>query len=442
MKTGILTIFVLEIIALNMVISLPVNAYAGTIIVPDQYPTITSAIGNATNGDTIFIREGIYEEHSLIIDKSISIVGQDAEGTVVRNIDPEFWDPSQSDFPQLSPVLEVKSDFVEIFNLTIIGNGTGIMGKGSNIKIDGNTIRAPGGLYLNGSNQTIAQNKVCAAVTLINCSYGIIHRNIISEGVSIGNPHILEAFSGQSGSNLVYDNIIEGTVSIQSNKNTVVKNNARGITIINGSFNEIYLNNFTQGKRGIWMANGFNNTIYANSVKSNEVGVIMQEDSSFTFSGIPNKRGQTANNTIYHNNFLNNSLQVERANAVGFIPQTEYDEKQPLVDYLGKTNNHFDNDQEGNYWQDYNAADIDNNKIGDKPYLLGNSIIDRYPLIEPFNTYTVALSLPDWVSITPQLEQQTEPQYDGTAIAMGSSICLTLAILGVIVFKKRRKIFK
>lgn len=43
----------------------PVKAQSKTIVVPDDYPTISSAIQNATNGDTVYIRSGTYTENEL-----------------------------------------------------------------------------------------------------------------------------------------------------------------------------------------------------------------------------------------------------------------------------------------------------------------------------------------------------------------------------------------
>ena len=47
--------------ALCLNVPLPVTAESQTLVVPDGYPTISSAIGNATDGDTIFVKKGIYE---------------------------------------------------------------------------------------------------------------------------------------------------------------------------------------------------------------------------------------------------------------------------------------------------------------------------------------------------------------------------------------------
>ena len=48
---------------------------SATIIVPDNYPSITAAIGNASAGDTILVRTGTYFENP-VIDKSLTLQGE------------------------------------------------------------------------------------------------------------------------------------------------------------------------------------------------------------------------------------------------------------------------------------------------------------------------------------------------------------------------------
>mgnify|MGYP003887738503 CR=1 FL=1 len=53
-----------------------VNFRYGEIVVPDDYPSIQSAINAADSGDEIYVKSGIYYEN-LIINKSISLIGED-----------------------------------------------------------------------------------------------------------------------------------------------------------------------------------------------------------------------------------------------------------------------------------------------------------------------------------------------------------------------------
>ena len=63
------------------------NSYSYTnqnnmIYVPDDYPTIQEAINNAKQGDTIFVRIGIYNEN-IIVDKSINLIGENKNKTII-----------------------------------------------------------------------------------------------------------------------------------------------------------------------------------------------------------------------------------------------------------------------------------------------------------------------------------------------------------------------
>jgi hypothetical protein len=55
----------------SMVTFLDVKAQGRTIIVPNDYGTISNAVGNATDGDTILVKSGTYEESNLVTNKSI-----------------------------------------------------------------------------------------------------------------------------------------------------------------------------------------------------------------------------------------------------------------------------------------------------------------------------------------------------------------------------------
>ena len=58
------------------------TARGRTITVPDEYPTIQAAIGNATDGDTIFVKKGTYHEN-IGIDKQVSLIGEDRDSTII-----------------------------------------------------------------------------------------------------------------------------------------------------------------------------------------------------------------------------------------------------------------------------------------------------------------------------------------------------------------------
>ena len=57
-------------------------AQARTIIVPTTYSSIQQAIDSANNGDTVFVKKGYYPE-TLVVNKSISLIGEDRNLTIV-----------------------------------------------------------------------------------------------------------------------------------------------------------------------------------------------------------------------------------------------------------------------------------------------------------------------------------------------------------------------
>ena len=112
--------------------------------------------------------------------------------------------------------------------------------------------------------------------------------------------------------------------------------------------NNVIVNN-SQGLPLSWYCDG--NIIVGNTVTSN------------SFAGIV--LGGSNNNTIYHNNFIDNPDQVYSYNSL----------------------NVWDNGAEGNYWSDYRGKDLDGNGIGDTR--LPHKKLDYHPLMEPWSTTRV-----------------------------------------------------
>ena len=65
----------------------PVYAQNKTIIVPEEYSTISEAVKNANPYDTIFVNKGTYYEN-IWIDKPLEVIGEESKRTtVVGNCD-------------------------------------------------------------------------------------------------------------------------------------------------------------------------------------------------------------------------------------------------------------------------------------------------------------------------------------------------------------------
>jgi hypothetical protein len=55
----------------------------GVIVVPDDFQKIGWAVGNASGGNTILVRSGYFFESQVIVDKTVTLIGEKAENTII-----------------------------------------------------------------------------------------------------------------------------------------------------------------------------------------------------------------------------------------------------------------------------------------------------------------------------------------------------------------------
>jgi parallel beta-helix repeat protein len=142
-----------------------------------------------------------------------------------------------------------------------------------------------------------------------------------------------------------------------------IANSLFGNTIINNAYAGIMLD-----------ANCLNNSISGNYVVSNSDGIFLGSSSGNVISGntIENNYergiglGLSSNNVVYHNNFINNRYQATTNGSINI-----WDSGYPSG---------------GNYWTDYDGQDLDEDGIGDNPYVIDANNQDRYPLMKPSET--------------------------------------------------------
>ena len=334
----------------------PANAAPRTIVVPDDAPTIAAALGYALDGDTILVRKGTYQEHSLVISKSITLKGEKTSATVIDCIDPEVIDINMSGVFR-STTIQIAADRISILNLTLTGKGNIITGSGDETRIVGNTLKAleGTGISLYGSNQTIVQNSVETPNYGIEC-YGsnnnISANNITQAALGI----ILEG-----SYSIISGNAIANGLSVSGEKNVVAYNNVTaGIYMGEGSSNNVYANIVSGGGMGLSTGQGGSNVFADNYVEN-------------CWTGIESYGGE---NSIFHNNFVNNTNQFVAGIHEEFV-----------ADY-------FDNGKEGNFWSDYAGVDANNDGIGDSPYVIDDKRRDNFPLMFPWGPWDIPLPSP------------------------------------------------
>jgi nitrous oxidase accessory protein len=317
----------------------PVKAGSKTIVVPDDYPTISAAIGNATDGDTILVKKGTYEgpiNQTLMINKTLSLIGEDANNTII-NLHPLYtvkWILTQS-FSGAADAITILANDVILSNFTIVPEpGGDISVSGERTQIFGNKIVGTNyqtSLHVKSSFVVIAGNTV-SSIILENA-----HSNIISNNTC---GYLQLGYANQtSTNNVVSGNTFGGGPTY-----------FRGILIV-ASSNNVFYNNYIANYRGwVGVTDGY--------------GVVLR-----SYNGVV-----AENNTFYHNSFINNNKNV--------------------VIESSSARNFWDDGKEGNYWEDYNGTDANRDGIGDVSYVIDGDNIDNYPLMFPFDIENDTVVLP------------------------------------------------
>ena len=309
----------------------PAESEPKTITVPDDYLKIADAVGNATAGDTIFFRNGIYEgpiDETVIIDKPLTLIGQSAESTIL-NLHPNYtetWILTQS-FISADDAIIINANDVKLANLTlhfiseIRVNGVRAQITCNNIQ-SGSTVK---GLIINGSECNVTNNTVLGRINLSGSSNLISHNGFYSL--------ILQS----SDENTIDSNWFKYLQLQASNSNTILGNNV--------SYENVqYIIEISNSTDNIFQGNRVEAVYWNTNLK---LGT------------------QAQNNTFYGNTFIGeDELVVADASACG---------------------NSWDNGVYGNFWSNYNGTDIWGDGIGDEPYIIDRNNQDRYPLMKPLS---------------------------------------------------------
>ena len=407
--------FILLLVLCSVVVSLPkintAEVEPKAIVVPDDYPTISSAIGNATDGDTVFVKKGTYEEETLVINKTISLIGENANNTKI-NLHPPLITTTiftQTITYYASPI-RIDANDVKLSGFTITSDGGWAWIPANRTQITGNIITIY--LQVEGSHSTIAGNTFTQGVSCHGSYSKIFTNNLVGpRGIGVGSFSVVYGNNVTGTSNNLAGIAFggEGTV-IAHNTITNCSNGVAtyGRKSIN---NKVYANRITNNTQGIVLTEGNNNTFYANYVAGNSWGASI---------GFDAPRGII--NTLYHNNFVDNTHQVN-INKTGMIGRHR-------ADTLYHTGN-FDNGKEGNYWSDYTGKDSNGDGIGDTPYIIDKNRQDRYPLMEPYVIPPIVIA--EFPDITPPIISIVSPEnktYTVNHVSLNFTVSETTSWIG------------
>lgn len=442
--------------ALGLILTLLFSAVAGTqivekaraetIIVPDDYASIQSAIDNADDGDTVFAKKGTYEERVLEINKSILVLGEDKDKTIIN------FDPPVVNYTFLYNILQGHSIAITIdandvkFSGFTINLPTdmhclgGINATGDRIEIVSNNLGREGNVRLNGKMANISGNSIPAGMNIIGDHHTVMN-NLLESGLDtqgvynrIAGNKISDVLLNSSFS-LFFNNSLALLDLWYCDSNFISNNTMDRITMGTPCFNNTVSKNKITGP-GLWgmlIGNGsynvFHDNLISNFMEGNRYGIALGGNHFIA-----------ENNVFYRNILINNYLHVS-ANW----------------EILG-AGNIWDNGEEGNYWDDYEGTDTDGDGIGDVPYVVEGlkrdddagglvSFVfgqDNYPLMFPFDIDSVDIVFPEWAAAilnpqpTPSSKPPPEPEPFPTTLVLVSVISVA-GVVGLLVYFKKRK---
>ncbi len=342
-----------------------------------DFKTIKEAIAKAQDFDTIYIKKGLYKEMDIIIDKPLTVIGEN-----FPVIDGEFK----------GEIITITSDNVTVDGLYIINVGTSYTEDYAAIRV----VRSK-----NFVIQNLVLEKLFFGIYIEKSSDGkVFHNNIIGDAVEEYNSgngiqlwysknieidqnivtHVRDGIYLEFSdfctitNNISRENIRYGLHFMFSNddlyQKNIFENNGAGVAVMFSKRIKMYENTFKDNwgsaSYGILLKEINDSEIIGNTFETNTIGIniegtnrIIYKGNDFIGNGWAIKfRGACYANSFTQNNFLYNSFDLA---------------------YNSKLN---DNTFDYNYWSSYAGYDLDKDGEGDVPYRpvkLFSYIVNRTP---------------------------------------------------------------
>ncbi|MCB0461827.1 MAG: nitrous oxide reductase family maturation protein NosD [Flavobacteriaceae bacterium] len=339
--------------------------------------TLKDAIAQAKDFDTITVKKGTYKEHNVIVDKPLTIIGED-----YPVIDGEF-----------------KGEIITVISDNVTVDGLFIINVGNSYTTDYAAIR------VRNSKDFLIQNlvleKLFFGIYIEKSRDGkVFHNKIIGDAV--------EEYNSGNGIQLWYSKNVEiehnfiqhvrDGIYLEFSDFCTIKNNVSSLNVRYGlhfmfSNDDIYQDNeFSDNGAGVAVMFSKRIKMYDNIFKENwgtaSYGVLLKEINDAEITGNifeENTIGiniEGSNRIIYKNNdFISNgwAIKVRGACYTNSFLENNFLYNSFDIAYNSKVN---DNVFDRNYWSNYTGYDLDKNGIGDVPYRpvkLFSYIVNRTP---------------------------------------------------------------
>lgn len=325
--------------------------------------SISEAISKASPGDKILVKEGVYKEHKIIVDKPLTIIGEN-----LPTVDGEN-----------------KGDIFQVFADSVTIDGLKLINVSSSYTTDYAAIRVS--RAKNFTLQNLELRKIFFGIYLEKSHYGVIRNNsIIGDAVSEYNSgngiHLWYSKNIKIKNNVVklvrdgiylefadnceiddnkcIDNVRYGLHFMFSNddvyRNNVFENNGAGVAVMFSKRIEMISNHFKYNwgtaAYGLLLKEINDATIEHNIFEENTTGINVEGSNRITYTKNDFKDNGTAikvlgacyDNIFTLNNFLYNSFDISFNSRLN--------------------SNRFHR----NYWSEYTGYDLDEDGYGDVPY--------------------------------------------------------------------------
>ncbi len=261
-----------SLLILVILISFFEGTEAKTIYIDDEggkdFKTIQEGVDEASQGDTLFIHDGIYKEN-IVIRKSTWLKGESVKNTIVHS-------KQQSD----SYGIHILCDNVTVENLSIKNSDGGIyIEKSHNNTIKKNFFdnnRVCIQLSFSDDNDILSNtisNESRAGIIIVNSSNNIVKNNII-------NSHEDTIYIRFSNNNTIRNNVCSnGRIvlgdSFDNNMHHNIISNSwmMGIFIPGSNNNKIENNTISNASWGFNICHSYNNLIAHNTISNNSIGI-------------------------------------------------------------------------------------------------------------------------------------------------------------------------